>query len=80
MAVAGLLLKAKQEKERDVVKSLKEMKGVEVHAFEKGDIVVVIETDTGRGIEEITEKIRNISGVLGVFPTYIHYEDEFERR
>lgn len=56
------------------------MKGVEVHAFGNGNIVAVIESDTGREIQIIAEEMKNISGVIGVFPTYIHYEDEFERR
>ncbi|GEM_PF-3057208 len=53
------------------------MNGVEAYGIERGNVAVVIEADTGRKIKKITEEMKNIKGVLGVFLTYIHYEDEF---
>lgn len=76
MVVAGVLIKIKSEEEKSIITELKKMNGVEAHGIKRGNVAVVIESDMGRKIKKITEEMKNIKGVVGVFPTYIHTEDE----
>jgi len=76
MAISGLIVYAKPELLEYVTEQLNAMQGVDVHQIiEDHKIVIVIESDAVDREVEISRKIAQIDGVLGLNLVY-HYFGE----
>ncbi len=80
MPISGVVILIKSEKSQEIFDVLKKTEGVTTYGLHKECyIVAVIEADTTKKLESISEQInKEIDGVLGVYPTYLHFEDEIE--
>ena len=73
--ICGCLVTAHPDRVGQVIASIDAAEGSEVHAHQKGRIVVTVEdTDAMPASERIME-IHNIPGVISVALTYHHFEE-----
>ena len=80
MPIGGFVVSALPQDTEQVIEKLKSMSGITIYGSdEKGNIVVVIESETSDDMEEVVEKIKKIEGVLTVGLAYLHFEDEVEK-
>ena len=80
MAIAGVVIVTKPEKMMYVLEKLNKTPKVTTYgAYNDGQIVAVLESDSSKGLEKISIEIQeNIDGILGFYPTYVTNEDEIE--
>ncbi len=77
MPIGGLVVSCGKGEEDRIILKILELPGVEVHGSNgKGDLVVVVEADTSRLLEEVVEAISRVDGVLTVGMAYLNFEDE----
>ncbi|PCD77772.1 chaperone NapD [Pseudothioclava arenosa] len=73
--ICGCLVQTNPAETAAVIAAIEATEGGEVHAHEKGRIVVTIEdTETQRASDQIMA-LHQIPGVLGVTLTYHHFEE-----
>ena len=77
MPIAGVIITTAQEEVENVLIKLKEFENVSTYGIHKeNNIVAVFEGDTINELEDINNEIvKEVKGVLGVFPAYVNYED-----
>lgn len=74
--ICGCLVHTMPEKTDGVIAAIAATEGGEVHAHDKGRIVVTIEdTETKRASDQIMD-MHQIPGVLTVTLTYHHFEEQ----
>ena len=81
MPIGGFVVSLLPDKFDEVMACLRDIEGCEVHEAieERADsVVVVLEAETSRKIEEMVDKIKAIDGVLSVDLAYLNVEDEIE--
>ncbi|GAX89798.1 chaperone NapD [Effusibacillus lacus] len=76
MVISGILVLAKQGKTEEVVVSLKEISGVEVHHVEDEKIVITLESETIDSSYEVSEQLEKVDHVAGVYLVYTNFEDD----
>ncbi len=81
MPIGGFVVNVDTHEMDMVISRLNSFKDeVEVYGSDdRGNIVVVISTDTSSQMESITQQIKAIEGVLTVGLTYLHVEDEVKK-
>ncbi len=80
MPIGGFVVVAVSEFLDRVVDDLKSRSCVSVYGTDdKGNIVVVIESETSEEMERLVEEIKSIDGVLNVGLAYLHFEDEVDK-
>ncbi len=80
MAIAGVVIAAQPQKAMHVVEELNKTPQVTTYGvYNDSQIVAVFESDTANGLKKLSEKIlKNIDGILGIYPSYVTFEDEME--
>ena len=80
MLISGVVIVTQLNKTSEVLNALQNLNHVTTYGIHKDfHIVAVLEGHTPRELEDLTEEITNsISGVLGVYPTYVNFELEDE--
>ena len=80
MPISGVVILIEPEKSQEIFNALKKTDGVTTYGLHKECyIVAVFESETSKELETISGQIsKEIDGVLGVYPTYLHFEDEIE--
>ena len=80
MPISGVVILIEPEKSQEIFNTLKKTEGVTTYGLHKECyIVAVFEAETSKELETTSTYIsKNINGVLGVYPTYLHFEDEIE--
>ena len=79
MPIGGFIVSVNPDHLENSIESLKEIAGLEIYGSdEKGNVVVVLEADTSKAMEEMVEKIMEIENVFSVGLTYFNVEDEVE--
>jgi nitrate reductase NapD len=77
MPISGVVIASRPAQKNDVLQFLATFCQVEVHgADEKGNIVVVLETESSEEMEKIIDRISKDQNVLHVGLTYLNAEDE----
>jgi len=78
MPIAGVVIVTTQEKSMQVLDQINEIENVTSYGIHKdNNIIAVFEGDTPKDLELISKKIESdVPGVLGIFPSYVSYEDE----
>jgi len=80
MPIGGFVVQSEPEFVNKVKEELLRLPGIEVYANdEKGNIVVVIESETSDIMEKTVNEISSMRGVLSVGLAYLHAEDEVEK-
>ncbi|MBT5232055.1 MAG: chaperone NapD [Methylococcales bacterium] len=70
MSISGVLVHSKPENAVAIGAQLDQLSGVEVHAVEKGKLVVVVEKENDRAIADAVTEMQHIDGVLNVAMVY----------
>ena len=80
MPIGGFVVQTEPAATEKGKKKLACLQGVEVYASdEKGNIVVVIESNSSDDMEEIVKKITSMEGVFTTGLAYLNAEDEVEK-
>ena len=81
MPIGGFVVHTKPEKVEKVTEYLKGFKEIEIYTHDdKGNIVIVIETELSDHMDALVDKIRHENeDILAVSVAYLHYEDEVEK-
>lgn len=75
MAIASMIIQPVLEHMDRVAAELAAFDGVTVHsATPNQQIIIVIEAPSLSGIGEIARNLEGLTGVIGVYPTYINDE------
>ncbi len=80
MAIAGVVIATQPKKTMYVVDQLNQTPQVTTYGvYNDSQIVAVFESDTAKGLEKLSNEIQEqIDGILGIYPTYVTFEDEME--
>lgn len=77
MVVSGLLVDTEPDKLEQVKSELLKIEGIEINSvLDDHKIVIVVELEDVESEVQISKKIKNIEGVLGVNIAYHHYGDD----
>ena len=80
MPVGGFVINVHPDSIELGLESLKAIEGLEIHGSDKkGNVVVVLESDTSEQMEKMVKSIMAIKQILSVSLTYFNAEDEVER-
>ena len=75
--ISSAIVQFKPEFMCRVNKCIHELEGAEVHASDdQGKLVVVVESDTERGMASIIDQIKDINGVANVSLVYDQVDDD----
>ena len=80
MPISGIVILIEPEKSQSIFDALKKMDGVTTYGLHKERyIIAVFEADSPKELESLSKTVsRQIDGVLGVYPTYMNFEEEVE--
>ena len=80
MPVGGFVVNIHPDSIQKGMELLKRLNGLEIHGSdEKGNVVVVLESNTSEQMEEMVRSIMKIDQVLSVGLAYFNAEDEVEK-
>ncbi len=80
MPIGGFVVNLHPDKIPEGLARLEMMEGLEIHGSdEKGNVVVVLESQTSEQMEEMVKDIMAVEQVLSVGLTYFNAEDEVEK-
>ncbi len=80
MPIGGFVVNTKPENIEGVVEFLKGFPEVEIYSHdEKGNIIVVIETELSDDMDRLVDTIKQDERILSVSVAYLYYEDEVEK-
>jgi len=80
MPVGGFVVNVHPDQIQEGLARLEMLEGLEIHGSDqKGNVVVVLESDTSEQMEEMVREIMAIEQVLSVGLTYFNAEDEVEK-
>ena len=80
MPIGGFVVNVHPDFIQTALENLVKFEGLEIHGSDdKGNVVVVLETDTSEQMEEMVKSIMAIDQVLSVGLTYFNAEDEVEK-
>lgn len=80
MLIAGVVIITDQQHTMQALEQIQQIENVSTYGIHKDfHIIAVFEGETPKALENLSDDImKNIDGVLGVYPTYINYEQEPE--
>ena len=78
MNISGVLIHVKIENMNSVSDELNAMDGVEVHAAEKGKLVVTAEHEKLNALADLVMSLQHVKGVMSVAMVY-HESDDNEK-
>ena len=79
MPIGGFVVSVLPEDSKKAQDDLMSLNGLEIHGSdEKGNIIVVLDTNTSKEMEELVEKMMRMKRVLNVGLTYLNAEDELD--
>ncbi len=77
MPIGGFVVTVIPERSDEAERDLASMEGVEIHGRDdKGNLVVVVESDTSEAMEQLVKEMSARQFVLSVGLVYFHAEDE----
>jgi nitrate reductase NapAB chaperone NapD len=77
MPVGGFVITVIPEESERITADLETRDGVTIYGDDElGNLVVVLEADSGREMEKLAEAIQKIDGILTMGMTYLNVEDE----
>ncbi|SDC40894.1 MULTISPECIES: chaperone NapD [unclassified Candidatus Frackibacter] len=77
MLIAGALVEYEENLVKRVLNLLKNKEALTLYETEEtGKVVVVIEAQNTNILEDKIKEIEDLDEVIGVFPSYINYEEE----
>ncbi|KXS37733.1 MAG: hypothetical protein AWU54_2266 [Candidatus Frackibacter sp. T328-2] len=77
MLIAGALVEYEENLVKRVLNLLKNKEALTFYETEEtGKVVVVIEAQNTNILEDKIKEIEDLDEVIGVFPSYINYEEE----
>ncbi len=80
MPIGGFVVSIDMSEAEFALDAIKAFPQVDVHGCDDdGNVVVVIDTETGDEMDALTAEIQKIPAVLQVGLTYFHAEDEIEK-
>ena len=80
MPIGGFVITVDPERKKEALETLAKYPQAEVHgADEKGNVVVVLETETSDEMEHLTKQLEKEESLLSVGITYFDAEDEVEK-
>ncbi len=80
MPIGGFVVNVHPDSIESALASLRRIEGLEIHGSdEKGNVVVVLESETSEQMEEMVRTIMAQQHVLTVGLTYFNAEDEVEK-
>ncbi len=80
MPIGGFIVNTRPEDTTDIVEFLKKFDEIEVYTYDdRGNIVVVIETELSDQMDQLVDRIKQDERVLSVTVAYLYYEDEVEK-
>jgi len=71
--VASYVVSARSEHAIEVAEDINSMPGLEVHAEQKGKLIVTAEARDVRELAEITSRLEQVDSVIAVAPVYHEY-------
>ena len=72
--IAGVVVQARPECADEIRRAITAM-GAEIHAEQKGKLVVTVETTSAVALADTVTAIGRLEGVLSAAPVYHHAED-----
>ena len=79
MPIGGFVVTVMPDALQPALEQLHTVPGIEIHGSDKaGNVVVVLESETSEGMEELVRSILAIEQVLNVGLTYFNAEDEVD--
>ncbi len=80
MPIGGFIVNTRPEHTADIVEFLKKFDEIEVYTYDdKGNIVIVIETELSDHMDQLVDTIKQDERILSVAVAYLYYEDEVEK-
>ncbi len=80
MPIGGFVVTVVPEESKAASAAISAMDGAEVHGEDdRGNLVVVLESETSEAMDQMVKEIRKLDQVLSVGLVYFHAEDEVER-
>ncbi len=82
MPIAGVVIIINPARTEDVLNKLDMIPGITTYGVHKENhIIAVFEGDTSKSLEKLSKRVQEeIPGILGVYPTYVNFEDELENQ
>ena len=76
MPIAGVIILTTEERSMQVLDQLAKIDHITTYGIHKdNNIVAVFEGDSPKELEELSKKIiKEVPGILGVYPAYVNYE------
>lgn len=80
MPIGGFVITIDLQHKEEIIDAFERFPQVDVHGVDdQGNSVVVIDSETSEEMEQITNQLQGIDGVLSLGVTYFHAEDEVEK-
>ncbi|SJZ92706.1 chaperone NapD [Selenihalanaerobacter shriftii] len=80
MLIAGALVEYDKNFNEKVLDLLRREENLTFYETEKaGKVVIVIEAQDTNILEEQIKELEGLNEIIGVFPSYINYEEEFSK-
>ncbi len=80
MPIGGFVVNVHPDTIDAAIEALKTVEGLEIHGSdERGNVVVVLESETSEQMEEMVRSLMAMEQVLNVGLTYFNAEDEVEK-
>ncbi len=80
MPIGGFVVTVLPDHRDQVAGRVEAIEGAEVYGWDdKGNLVVVIETETSDDMERLVDEIKEYDGVVSVGLAYLYFEDEVEK-
>ena len=80
MPIGGFVLHVEPDKLEEVLSRLSQVSGLTVYGHnERGQVVIVLESETSEEMERTIEGLLALEGVLTCDLAYLHGEDEVEK-
>jgi nitrate reductase NapAB chaperone NapD len=78
MPIAGVVIVTAENEAEEALVKINAMENVTTYGIHKeNNIVAVFEGESPKALERLNDKIlKEVKGVLGVYPSYVNYEDE----
>lgn len=80
MSISSLVVQVAPERAVDVRNAMEMFDGVEIHKLtDNGQIIVTIDSPSGRSAAETISKFNSIRGVLSTSLVYSYFEDDLAK-
>ncbi len=77
MPITGVAVQTVPDEMQKVYKTLEKMEGVTLYGDDnKGNIIAVLDTKNKKELDELSQKIERVDGVVQVMGVYNYFEDD----